>query len=208
MHTPSLLLRFTATVCLALAPASMMADGKESAKAADSALWEQPVFVRGELGYHTYRIPALAVTTNGTVLAFAEARKKSISDSGKIDLVCKRSTDNGKTWSAQQTVWTDDENTCGNPAPVVDRDTGIIWLLMTWNLGKDHERDIAATKSKDTRRVFVTSSHDDGKSWARPRRLLPQLSKPIGPGMRPVPAAAFKRNFLLLKVGSSFRAIK
>ena len=29
-----------------------------------------PLFISGEGGYDTYRIPALAVTTEGTVLAF------------------------------------------------------------------------------------------------------------------------------------------
>lgn len=131
----------------------------------------QPLFVRGNAGYHTYRIPAITVTTNGTVLAFAEGRKSSGGDAGKIDLFVRRSTDNGATWSAQQIVWAVGGNTCGNPAPIVDRDTGTIWLLMTWNRGDDHEKDIIAGKSKDTRRVFVTSSTDDGRTWGKPREI-------------------------------------
>jgi sialidase-1 len=131
----------------------------------------QPLFTRGHAGYHTYRIPALTVTTRGTVLAFAEGRKNSGGDAGKIDLFARRSTDNGNTWSDQQIVWADGENTCGNPAPVVDRDTGTIWLLLTWNRGDDHENQIIAGKSKDTRRIFVTSSTDDGLTWARPREI-------------------------------------
>ena len=131
----------------------------------------QSLFVCDQDGYHTYRIPALAVTTNGTVLAFAEGRKKSAGDAGKIDLLIRRSTDNGATWSAPQIVWADGDNTCGNPAPVVDRDTGTLWLLMTWNRGDDHENDIYTRRSKDTRRVFVTSSTDDGASWAKPREI-------------------------------------
>ena len=39
-----------------------------------------------------------------------------------------------------QVVWDDGENTCGNPCPVVDRDTGTIWLLLTHNLGRDTEK--------------------------------------------------------------------
>jgi sialidase-1 len=131
----------------------------------------QPLFGRGQAGYHTYRIPALTVTTKGTVLAFAEGRKNSGGDAGKIDLCVRRSVDNGGTWNKQQIVWADAANTCGNPAPVVDRDTGKIWLLMTWNLGKDREKDIESGISKDTRRVFVTSSMDDGITWAKPREI-------------------------------------
>ena len=63
-------------------------------------------------------------------------------------------------------VWDDAGNTCGNPCAVVDPETGTIWLLTTWNRGDDHEREIIARTSKDTRRVFVTHSTDDGQTWA------------------------------------------
>ena len=59
-----------------------------------------PVFTAGQDGYHTYRIPAIVVTTNGTVLAFCEGRKNGRGDSGDIDTLLRRSTDGGKTWSA------------------------------------------------------------------------------------------------------------
>src|SRR5262245_36037665 len=84
------------------------------------------LFVAGQNGYHTYRIPVLIVATNGALLAFCEGRKDSASDTGRIDLLFKRSTDNGETWSAQQVVWSDGTNVCGNPAPVVDRSSGKI----------------------------------------------------------------------------------
>jgi sialidase-1 len=131
----------------------------------------EPLFVSGQDGYHTYRIPALAVTPKGVVLAFCEGRKTGGGDSGDIDTVLKRSTDNGRTWSAQQVVWDDAANTCGNPCAVVDRDTGTVWLLSTWNRGDDHEGEIIARKSKDTRRVFVCCSTDDGATWTKPREI-------------------------------------
>ena len=129
------------------------------------------LFVSGQEGYHTYRIPSLLVTAHGTLLAFAEGRKAGGGDSGDIDLVLKRSSDAGRTWQPMQTVWDDAGNTCGNPCPVLDRDTGTIWLLLTWNRGDDHEGKIIAQQSKDTRRVFVTSSTDDGASWTKPREI-------------------------------------
>ena len=135
------------------------------------------VFTAGQDGYHTYRIPAIVVTTNGTLLAFCEGRKNSRSDSGDIDLLVKRSTDNGKTWSAQQLIWSDEGNTCGNPAPVVDRDTGVVWLLMTWNLGVDKEDQINYLKARDTRRVFVTRSADDGMSWGKPQEITSSVKR-------------------------------
>ena len=130
-----------------------------------------PLFSAHKDGYHTYRIPALAVTTKGTVLAFCEGRKGGGGDSGDIDLLVKRSLDQGQTWGDQHVIWDDGTNTCGNPCVVVDRETGTIWLLTTWNRGDDHEGEIIARKSHDTRRVFVTSSTDDGHSWAVPREI-------------------------------------
>src|SRR5437016_3531915 len=66
---------------------------------------QTPVFMAGEDGYHTYRIPALIVSPRGTLLAFCEGRKQGGGDAGDIDLVLKRSSDNGKTWGALQVVW-------------------------------------------------------------------------------------------------------
>ncbi|MCL4785931.1 MAG: glycoside hydrolase [Verrucomicrobia bacterium] len=130
------------------------------------------VFTSGQEGYHTFRIPATVVTPGGDMLAFAEGRKHSASDTGDIDLVFKRSSDGGRSWSELAVLWDDGPNTCGNPCPVVDRRTGTIWLLLTWNRGDDAEsRIIAETTSRDTRRVFVTSSTDEGRTWAKPKEI-------------------------------------
>jgi sialidase-1 len=157
--------------------------------AAQPGLRLADVFVSGTDGYHTYRIPALVVTGSGTLLAFCEGRKTGRSDSGDIDLLVRRSTDGGKTWAPQQIVWDDGQNTCGNPCPVVDRTTGVIWLPMTWNHGQDTESQIKQNTGKDTRRVFVTSSRDDGRTWAKPREITTETKRPewrwyaTGPGV-------------------------
>ena len=142
----------------------------------------------GQGGYKSYRIPALAVSKKGTVLAFCEGRRAGAGDSGAIEILLRRSTDNGAHWSEQQVVWADAGNTCGNPAPVVDLQTGTIWLLLTWNRGDDKEPQIIAQTSKDTRRVFVTSSVDDGLTWAAPKEITAEVKLPewtwyaTGPG--------------------------
>jgi len=142
--------------------------------AAPPELRQKDVFVSGTDGYHTYRIPSVIVSREGTVLAFCEGRKNSQSDTGDIDLLLKRSTDGGRTWSSAQVVWNDGPNTCGNPCAVVDRDTGTIWLLLTWNSGAIHEPRVQPGFGADSRRVFVTHSDDDGRTWAEPAEITAQ----------------------------------
>jgi sialidase-1 len=155
----------------------------------ESGLQLAQAFVSGTDGYDTYRIPALIVTGNGTLLAFCEGRKSSRSDTGDIDLLVKRSTDGGKTWSGQRVVWDDGANTCGNPCPVIDQTTGVIWLPMTWNHGEDDEREIMNNAGRDTRRAFVTRSDDNGLTWSKPREITAAVKRPewrwcaTGPGV-------------------------
>jgi sialidase-1 len=147
------------------------------------------VFVSGQEGYHTFRIPSVLATPRGTVLAFCEGRKAGRGDAGDIDLVLRRSGDGGATWGPLQTVWDDGPNTCGNPCPVVDRSTGTVWLLLTHNLGRDHERDIIAGKSQGSRTVWVSRSEDDGATWTKPEEITSSVKKPdwtwfaTGPGV-------------------------
>jgi sialidase-1 len=148
-----------------------------------NTLWQS-----GSDGYHTYRIPALVSSQQGTLLAFCEGRRDAQADNGCIDLLLKRSTDGGDTWSAQQIVWRRDNSTCGNPCPLLDGQTGTLWLLMTWNRADDGEAQIIQQTSHDTRRVFVTHSTDDGLSWAEPSEITAGVKQPdwtwyaTGPG--------------------------
>jgi sialidase-1 len=135
------------------------------------------LFESGSEGYECFRIPALVSTPQGTLLAFAEGRKKGCSDTGDIDLVLKRSLDNGQSWSELKVIWDDSVNVCGNPAPVVDELSGTIHLLSTWNLGTDHESDIIKGQSEDTRRVFHMSSSDEGLSWSEPLEITTSVKQ-------------------------------
>lgn len=136
------------------------------------------LFAGGENGYQCFRIPTIVQSTKGALLAFAEGRKKSCSDTGDIDLVLRRSTDGGKTWGPMIVVWDDGENVCGNPSPVVDRNTGRVILVSTWNLGSDHERDIIDGNSQEPRRVFVLSSDNDGQTWSEATQITASTKKP------------------------------
>ena len=57
---------------------------------------EDELFVSGNDGYHTYRIPSLYATLNGTVLAFCEGRRDNPSDKSPTDLLIKRSRRMGR----------------------------------------------------------------------------------------------------------------
>ena len=166
-----------------LFPAVLMA----SACCHGTMLYTSTVFSKGEGGVHTYRIPAIAKSREGTLLAFAEARNDGSGDSGDIDLVLKRSTDGGRSWSEAITVWDAGSDVCGNPVPVV-LGSGRILLVCTWNKGSDKEMAIHRRESEDTRRVFCLHSDDDGLSWSIPEEITGEVKDPewtwyaTGPG--------------------------
>ncbi|RKY60807.1 MAG: exo-alpha-sialidase [Candidatus Neomarinimicrobiota bacterium] len=155
-----------------------------SDKDRESYIWSH-VWQDSDGVYNHYRIPSIIVTPNQTVLIFCEGR--SGRDASNIDLLVKRSDDNGKTWSKQSIVWNDGNNTCGNPCPVIDQTTGRIILFMTWNLFEDS--GIVTKTSEDTRRPFMCYSDDDGLTWSEPVDMTESCKNPdwgwyaTGPGI-------------------------
>jgi sialidase-1 len=122
------------------------------------------------------------------LLAFCEGRRTSASDSGAIDLLLKRSLDDGKSWLPTQTILSGSNNVAGNPAPVVDQTTGVIFVLSNWSKGSDTEKAIMNGTSDDRRRVFIQQSHDNGATWSAAREITSSVKKPhwrwyaTGPG--------------------------
>ena len=122
--------------------------------------------------YHTCRIPALVTTMQGTILAFAEGRRGGGADDVPIDLLLRRSTDDGRSWSPAAIVVTDGDRTCGNPCPVVNRTSGEVLLLYC----------------KDNQQMFMTRSTDEGASWDQPVDISADTRRPdwsyvgCGPG--------------------------
>jgi len=171
------------SVCL------LMSISTSAQQAEQPPLRQINIFVSGTDGYHTFRIPSLIVTPKGTLLAFCEGRKGGRSDTGNIDIVLKRSFDGGGLWQPMQVVWDDGDNVCGNPCPLIDRETGTIWLLLTHNLGHDSEGEIMSGTSDGSRTVWVTKSTDDGASWSKPIEITATTKKPdwtwyaTGPGV-------------------------
>lgn len=150
------------------------------------------IFDGGTDGYHTYRIPSIVKTTNGTLLAFAEGRRWNNKDYGDINLVYKRSTNNGDTWSSLMEVVGSGNGTWGNPTAVVDWNTGRVWLFMSWNDGYHSQYGGDGFEPIDSwgdRRVFLSYSDDHGLSWSTPQDLTNTLLPPgytwdaMGPGI-------------------------
>ncbi|BET46381.1 exo-alpha-sialidase [Kitasatospora aureofaciens] len=138
---------------------------------------EQVLFdaARDPGGYACFRIPAIVRTTEGTLLAFAEGRVLDCGDAGDIDVVLKRSTDGGLTWGPLQVVNDGGGDTHGNPAPVVDRATGRVLLLETYNAGRTDGANCAVPCA---RTPYLQHSDDDGRTWSAPRDLGSEILPP------------------------------
>lgn len=129
------------------------------------------VYTSGEDGYDFYRIPAIETAPDGTLLAFAEARKFGGSDPGfgkqDIDLVLKRSRDRGKTWSEMKLVEDPGERwSAANPATVVDRQTGRVWVVYVRS--KPGRSSWTARPGTDDMQTLTRWSGDNGATWSSP----------------------------------------
>ncbi|GAA2799450.1 sialidase family protein [Saccharopolyspora taberi] len=144
------------------------------AQGGGAAIAGTEIFRKGEGGYNCFRIPAVVRTQDrSTLLAFAEGRNNNCDDTGDIDVVLKRSTDDGRTWGDIELVSDGAGDTRGNPVPVVDAGSGRISLLTTHNPGADCN----GGGSKCTRTPYLQHSEDPlGKSWTAPKEQ-PQLKK-------------------------------
>lgn len=100
-------MKLTNIITAMLLLAAPCASGQQTTPQNAKPVHTTTIYKKGDNGFDTYRIPATIRTKKGTVLAFAEARKHSRSDTGDIDLVLRRSTDGGRTWSDIITVWDD-----------------------------------------------------------------------------------------------------
>lgn len=140
-------------------PAEADLPGQNLAAQQDAVVvWEKATH-----GYTIFKIPALVADREGrTLLAIAEGRVDAIADDAETGLVLRRSQDAGKTWSAMSVIHGIGGRTVGNPAPVLDRETGVIWLFFC----------------VDNREIWVTSTSDAGLTWAAPSNLTATLKRP------------------------------
>jgi sialidase-1 len=143
-------------------------------------VWAQEtVYQSGTEGYRSFRIPGIVKLPDGTLLAFAEGRVGDANDFGDIDIVLKKSTDKGKTWSALQVVADNKDMQAGNPAPVVDftdpaYPQGRVFLF--YNTGNNHESEVR--KGKGLREAWYVASGDGGKTWDAPVNITAMVHRP------------------------------
>lgn len=140
--------------------------------AAEPFLERQDLFTVGENpAFKVYHIPGIVVTAKGSVLAWCEARRDG-GDWDDIQILLRRSIDDGKTWSPAQSIvnvpgpkkknifalqlkHTDPSTvTYNNPVLIADRD-GTVHMLFCL----EYER------------CFYQRSTDDGLSWSTPTEI-------------------------------------
>ncbi len=139
-----------------------------------------PVFISGTEGHKSYRIPAMIKLPDAQILAFCEGRVNDAGDFGDVNIVLKRSNDQGKTWSRLQTIVDDDELQAGNPAPVVDITDPVYpkgRIFLFYNTGNNHESEIR--KGNGIRQVWYKTSVDAGITWSEGINITVQTHRPL-----------------------------
>jgi sialidase-1 len=137
-------------------------------------------------GVHTYRIPALATTTEGTLLCVYDMRRRRSKDLQEdIDIGLVRSTDGGNTWEAQRIIMDmgtygghpQEINGVSDPGIIVDPASGEIFCFGVWMVGKAGKHQWEADGSEKgfeigkSAQMLLIRSKDDGKSWSKPKNM-------------------------------------
>ncbi len=148
---------------------------------------------QGDHECHTFRIPAISVTNQGTLLAVYDMRYNSRRDlQGHMDIGLSRSTDGGKTWEPPRPIMDmgkygglpEDQNGCSDPNILVDKTTGEIFVSAVWTHGKPgtHQwRDKGSEPGfglEQSSQFMVVKSTDDGQTWSEPENWTAKLKNP------------------------------
>ncbi len=151
----------------------------------------------GDDGSVAYRIPGLAVTKAGTLIAVYDIRYKNGGDlPGRIDVGMSRSVDGGRTWAPMKTIMDMGDhdkfsgNGIGDPTVLVDHKTGVTWVAALWSHGNRsiHGSGPGFTPEESGQFMLVKSTND-GRSWSKPESITPQIKQREwkivfqGPGM-------------------------
>jgi len=135
---------------------------------ADPFIEKSDLFTAGDGGFKLYHIPGIAVTATGTVLAWCEARKKG-GDWDQIEILLRRSTDGGKTWTEAQSIAHVPGPKAKNPVSL--RLKGVDPTDVTYNnpvLIPGRHGWVHMLFCLEYQRCFYQRSTDDGASWSEP----------------------------------------
>jgi len=172
---------------------------------------DQVLFSPGDDGIKEFRIPSLITTNEGTLLAVCDARVNRSGDlPNHINLAIRRSTDNGKTWSAIDYVMKSqpNEGIC-DPSMLVDRDTGTIWVFgLHGKKGIGLWASQAGIDNPETAQVFAFKSDDDGVTWSEPKNINSQIKKPEWLCALGAPGRGFQMSDGTLVIPSYYRSDK
>lgn len=176
-------------------PASEQPEEREFIE--DPRIFRTTLRRRGADGVHTHRIPGLATTPRGTLIAVFDLRHAHGGDlPADIDVGAMRSTDDGATWSPVQRILDFDSsvagsqgNGVGDPAVLVDQRTGTIFVAALWSKGpRAWNGSGPGMTPEETGQLVLVKSEDDGVTWSSPISLTRQVKDPAwrlcfnGPG--------------------------
>ena len=145
----------------------------------------------GDDGVAAYRIPGLATSNKGTLLGVYDVRHNNSADLQEyVEIGLSRSTDGGQTWEKMRIPMSFGEheglpkaqNGVGDPAILVDRKTGTIWIIAAWTHGMGNGRawwnSQPGMDMHHTAQLRLVKSDDDGKTWSEPINITEQVKDP------------------------------
>ena len=145
----------------------------------------------GDDGVAAYRSPGLATSNKGTLLGVYDVRHNNSADLQEyVEIGLSRSTDGGQTWEKMRIPMSFGEheglpkaqNGVGDPAILVDRKTGTIWIIAAWTHGMGNGRawwnSQPGMDMHHTAQLMLVKSDDDGKTWSEPINITEQVKDP------------------------------
>ncbi|MFH6962776.1 exo-alpha-sialidase [Flavobacterium plurextorum] len=159
---------------LLLTSATMIYAQKETYKIADGVITSQDLFNKSMVkDVSCFRIPSIVTAPNGDLIAAIDERVPSCGDlkwSKDINIVIRRSADNGKTWSEIEKVADFPfGQSASDPSMIVDKQTNEIFLFYNF---------MDLDKEKDVYYLHVVKSSDNGKTWSKAQDITSQIAKP------------------------------